>query len=77
MGPLAQYVKCLTADACLAANPGVMISIPARPINSWKLMMKQFLQSSSSLPLIQEGLLSVTGESVLQYNNTLQNFIGN
>ena len=30
LGCIGQSVTCLTTDACLTANPGVQISIPAR-----------------------------------------------
>ena len=38
-------------DASLSADPGVVSSIPARPILSWRLIMKYFLRSFSFLPL--------------------------
>ena len=34
------------------------------PILLWRLIMKQFLRLFSSLPLIQEGMFSVTSESM-------------
>ena len=40
LGHLPQSVMCLTADACLAADPGVVSLIPAGPILSWRLIMK-------------------------------------
>ena len=48
----AQSVMCLTTDARLTADPGVTNSIPAGPILSWRVVMKLFLWSFSSLPLI-------------------------
>ena len=53
-GRVAQSVTCLATDACLAADPGVASSIPVRsgPILSCRLIMKLFLRSFSSLPLI-------------------------
>ena len=39
-GRVAQSVTCLATDACLTADPGVASSIPARPILSWRLIMK-------------------------------------
>ena len=50
-GRIAQLVKCLATDACLTADPGVTSSIPVRSLLSWRLIMKYFLQSFSSLPL--------------------------
>ena len=51
-GRVAQSVTCLATDACLAAYPGVASSIRSGPILSWRLIMKLFLRSFSSLPLI-------------------------
>ena len=39
-GRVAQSVTCLATDAWLTADPGVVSSIPAGPILSWKLIMK-------------------------------------
>ena len=35
-----QSVTCLATDVSLTADPGVASSIPARPILSWRLIMK-------------------------------------
>ena len=59
-----QWVKCLTVDRCLTVDPGVVSSIRPGPILSRRLIMKSFLPPFSSLPLIQEGLLSATSESM-------------
>ena len=63
---MAQSVKCLATDASLTADPGVASMIPARShtfveidyeifskviLLPWRLIMKQFLRSFSSLPL--------------------------
>ena len=44
-------VTCLATDACLTANPGVASLIPAHSHTFWRLIMKLFLRSFSSLPL--------------------------
>ena len=48
-----QSVMCLATDACQNADSGVASSILSGPILSWRLIMKLFLQSFSSLPPIQ------------------------
>ena len=50
LGRLAQSVTCLATDASLTADPGVVSSIPAR--------------SHTIVEIVQEGLLSVTSESM-------------
>ena len=50
-GRIVQSVTCLATDACVSADPGFASSIPARPILSWRLIMKYFLWSFSSFPL--------------------------
>ena len=48
-GRVAQSVTCLATDACLAADPGVASSIPARYHTFVEI---DLLRSFSSLPLI-------------------------
>ena len=50
-GHIGQSVTCLATDTCLAADQGVASSIWPGLILSWRLIMKSFLQSFSSLPL--------------------------
>ena len=50
-GRIAQSITCLATDACLTADPGSRVRSRAGPILSWRLIMKSFLQSFSSLPL--------------------------
>ena len=54
------------SDACLTGDQEVAGSIPtwSGNIPSWRLIMKYFLVSTVilSLPLIQEGQLSVSGK---------------
>ena len=50
-GRLAQSVTCLATDASLTADPGVAFRSRPGPILSWRLIMKSFLGSFSSLPL--------------------------
>ena len=49
---------------CLAAEPGVTSSIPAWSHTFVEIDHEIVYMSFSSLPLIQEGLLSVTSESM-------------
>ena len=66
-GPRSEAVTCLTADicTCLTADPGVVSLNQARSHNFTEFkIMKQFLRPFSSLPLNQEGLLSVASESM-------------
>ena len=57
-GPVAQFVASLIAD------PGVVSLIPTRPHNFAEIDHEIFFTAILLLPLIQEGLLSVTGESM-------------
>ena len=50
-GHVTQSVMCLATDASLTADPGVAIRTLPNPILSWRLIMKLFLRSFSSLPL--------------------------
>ena len=61
---VAQSVTCLTTDACLAAIPGVASSIPARSHTFAEIDHEIISTVILLLPLIQEGLLSVTSESM-------------
>ena len=68
-GRIAQSVNCLAADMCLVADPGVANSILVRSPGSGPILWRRsiiewFLQSFSSLPLIQEGRRSVTSEGM-------------
>ena len=49
---------------CLTADPGVVSLIPAGSHTFIEIDHKIILQPFSSLPLIQEGLLSVTSNSI-------------
>ena len=60
-GRVAQSVTCLATDACLTAYPGVASSIPAR---SHTFVEIDYEMISTVILLIQEGLLSVTSESM-------------
>ena len=55
---------CLTAYMYLTTDPGVASLIPAQFHTFMEIDHEIFLQPFSSLPLIQEGLLSVTSESM-------------
>ena len=59
-------VTCLTADLCLTADPGVASSIPARSHTCVEIDHEIISTAISSLQLIQEGLLSVTGKSMFK-----------
>ena len=63
-GHLEQLVTCLAADACLAADPGVESLLLVRSHTFVEIDHEIFLRSFSSLPLIQEGLLSVISENM-------------
>ena len=58
-----QSVTCLTTDTCLTADPGV-----ASLILAWYQTLveidHEIISKAILLPLIQEGLLSVTSESM-------------
>ena len=62
-GPF-QSVTCLAADTCLTADPGVASSIRARSHTFVEIDHEIISTVISSLPLIQEGLLSVTSKSM-------------
>ena len=53
-----------SAVTCLTADPDVASFIPAPSHTFARLVMKSFLQPFSSRPLKQEGLSSVTSESM-------------
>ena len=63
-GPVAQSVTYMAADTCLTADPGVANSIQAQSLTFVEIDHEVFLGPFSFLPLIQEGLLSVTSESI-------------
>ena len=46
---IVHLVTCLPTDVCLAADQGVASSNRPSPILSWRLIMKSFLPSFSSL----------------------------
>ena len=58
---VAQSVTCLATDACLTADLGVASSIPVR---SHTFVEIDHEMISTVILLIQEGLLSVTSESM-------------
>ena len=58
LGPVAQSVASLIADL------GFMSSIPAQPSTFMKIDNEIFCMDIFLLPLVQEGLLSVTSESM-------------
>ena len=60
-GRIAQSVTCLATDACLTADPGVTSSIPVRS-HTFEEIDHEMI--STVILLIQEGLLSVTSESM-------------
>ena len=64
-GRVAQSVTCLATDACLTADPGVASSIPAR-YHTVVEIDHEIISTVILLPSadIQEGLLSVTSESM-------------
>ena len=64
-GRVAQSVTCLATDACLTADPGVASSIPAR-YHTFVEIDHEIISTVILLPSadIQEGLLSVTSESM-------------
>ena len=64
-GSVAQSEKYLATEACLTGDLGIARSIRALSHIFVQIVMKSFLGSFPSLPLIiQEGLLSVTRESM-------------
>ena len=65
-GRVAQSVTCLATDACLTAYPGVASSIPVRS-HTFVEIDHGIISTVILLPsadFIQEGLLSVTSESM-------------
>ena len=63
-GRIAQSVTCLTADMSLPADPWVVSSIPAQSHTFVEIDHEIISTNIPSLLLIQEGLLSVTSESM-------------
>ena len=64
MSRVVQSVTCLTADMCLTADPGVASSIQAQSHTFLEIDHEIISTAILLLPLIQEGLLSVTRESM-------------
>ena len=62
-GLVAQSLICLTATMCQAADPWVTSSIPVRS-HTFLEIIEYILWTFSSISLLQEGLLSVTSETV-------------
>ena len=65
-GRVAQSVTCLATDVCLTADPGVASSIPVRS-HTFLEIDHEIISTVILLPsadFIQEGLLSVTSESM-------------
>ena len=60
-GRVAQLVTCLAADTCLTTDPGVASLIPVR-YHTFVEIDHEII--STVIPLIKEGLLSVTSESM-------------
>ena len=50
-GPRVHSVPCLPTGASLTSDPGAGVRSWPSPILSWRLIMKYFLRSFSSLPL--------------------------
>ena len=66
-GGVAQSVTCLATDAYLTADPGVASSIPVRSHTFVEIdheMISMVILLPSADAFIQEGLLSVTSESM-------------
>ena len=59
-----QLNKIVALDVSDKRSRGLEFDLEPGPILLLRLMMKSFLWPFSSLPLIQEGLLSVTSESM-------------
>ena len=57
---VAQLVTHLATEACLTAYPGVASRSRPGPILSWRLIMKLFLRSFSSLPLNRSRRIGVS-----------------
>ena len=62
LGRVAQSVMCLAADTCLTADPGVGSFIPAWSHTLVEIDHEIISKVILLLPLIQEGLLSVTSD---------------
>ena len=70
---VAQSVMCLTADTCLTVDPEVACLILARAHTVVEIDNEIFLWPFSSLPLIQEGLLSVKRKRLCKkYRSTVK-----
>ena len=66
-GRVAQSVTCLATDAYLTADPGAASSIPVRSHTFVEIdheMISTVIRLPSADSFIQEGLLSVTSESM-------------
>ena len=63
-GHVAQLLTCLTAETCLSADPEVASWKPARSHTFAEIDHEIISTAILLLPLIQEGLLSVTRESM-------------
>ena len=66
-GRVVQSVTCLATDVCLTADPGVASSIPARCHTFMEIdheIISMVILLPSAVQIIQEGLLSVTSESM-------------
>ena len=64
---VAQSVTCLATDASLTADPGVTSLIPARSYTFLEIdheIISMIILLPSAVRIIQEGLLSVTSESM-------------
>ena len=64
LGRVVPSVTCMTADTCLTADPGVGSLIPARSHTFMEIDREIISTVILLLLLIQEGLLSVTSESM-------------
>ena len=64
LGHVAHCITCLAADRYLTVDRGIASSIPARSHTLVEIYSEIILWPFSSLPLIQEALLSVTNESM-------------
>ena len=63
-GCIAQSVMCLTTDVCLIAAPWVVSLIPGQSYTFVEIDLEIFSTVILLLPLFQEGLVSVTSESI-------------
>ena len=64
LGRVAKSVTCLTETACLTADQGVARTVPTWSNTFVETDNETITLSFSSLPLIEEGLLPVTSESM-------------